>query len=559
MNKWRPGPRLDENFVEDLLSWSDPVEIAGDWIQVAEPSKEFWSWWREYKEDLRELGVDIAKNESDKYEVTWTRNQQPSQDHASLVGEEDALIQSVRPGNWHLGECTKILRKYQVPAAGTLMAALSEHQFALDASETGLGKTYSNLAVVKNLGMNVGVVCPANVVTKWTDTCIDVFDIEPEFVLSYDALRSGKTDFATRGSIVRRGKTKPKFVWNTEDNVILIFDEIHRCSGLDSLNAALLKGAIDNPHVHILGLSASAANSPLNMQVLGYGLGLHNYNDWYDWCRTVGCRDGFYGGISFDARPGSRAERALKQIHRKIFPSRGARLIRAELGDQLPKNIIIPETVDLLEVEITAEMKKSLAALEEKEVADADKAAEKEMEVGAFVKTTRSRQWSEIMKSPIIAEKALELVADGKSVVVFVHYSETIALLTSMIGRKTNVAHLVGGMGKTKRDEAIARFQAGGARIILCQMQAGSESIDLHNVQGNYPRASIISPGYSARELLQALGRINRDGSFDAECLQYILFAAEGVELRAAQLVQQKLNNLALLNDGDLGAAIKVV
>ena len=68
---------------------------------------------------------------------------------------------------------------------------------------------------------------------------------------------------------------------------------------------------------------------------------------------------------------------------------------------------------------------------------------------------------------------------------------------------------------------------------------------------GEFPRHSIISPSYSAINLVQALGRIHR-AEGKTPCIQKIVFAAGTIEERCCQRVQAKLDNLDLLNDGDL-------
>jgi hypothetical protein len=92
---------------------------------------------------------------------------------------------------------------------------------------------------------------------------------------------------------------------------------------------------------------------------------------------------------------------------------------------------------------------------------------------------------------------------------------------------------------------------------MLVNLAAGNAGIGLHDLNGKYPRGSILSPSYSAINLVQALGRIHR-AEGKTPCIQKIMFAADTIEERCCQRVQSKLDNLDLLNDGDLVGEIKI-
>jgi len=73
----------------------------------------------------------------------------------------------------------------------------------------------------------------------------------------------------------------------------------------------------------------------------------------------------------------------------------------------------------------------------------------------------------------------------------------------------------------------------------------------LHDLNGNYPRISLISPTPSAVDLRQALGRVWRDGG-KTKSLQKIIFAANTVEEEVCEKVKLKLTSLDTINDGDV-------
>lgn len=139
-------------------------------------------------------------------------------------------------------------------------------------------------------------------------------------------------------------------------------------------------------------------------------------------------------------------------------------------------------------------------------------------------------------------------MADGKSVVCFVNFRQTLeALLNKM--EKHNPIYIAGDQSASDREDSINAFQSNAHHFLVCQIAAGGVGVSLHDLHGR-PRVSLISPTYSAIDLKQALGRIHRSGS-KSPALQYILFAANSVEEEVSQSVRRKLRNIDLLNDGD--------
>jgi Mimiviridae putative ATP-dependent RNA helicase len=550
-----PLDEIDDSLLLEVVEWSLPRKVStknGERIlREGRPTPEFWQLWRTDKDTIRELGISVGKDDVDEFELTWWQE----------VTDGDGLALPLKKGqapgvlefDGQLPESLP-LRSYQIPAVFTLWTAAARHRFALDASETGLGKTYAALATAKLLALNVGIVCPASVVSKWGNTAIDAFDIEPEFVLSYDKLRNGSTDFVSRTEKLRRGKMQAAFVWNAFEPVLLIFDEVHVCAGVGTLNSRLLQAAIANSHVYTLGLSATVANTPLSLSVIGTGLGLHGGNNWWDWCLANGARPGPFGGLTFSARNGTKGEAALQRLHQHIFPQRGCRVRRRDVAGSLARNTIIPELVDVEESQ-EADVKQALKSLADKEAIDEAKAMEKEVPVSGLTLSLRERQRAEILKVPYVAEKVEDLLAQERSVAVFLNFIASIKLFEGRC--KQRHARLVGKLSSAQRDAELTRFQRNQVALIVCQMDAGAASVDLHDVAGTHPRASIISPSWSSTKLLQALGRIDRGQSTDV--LQYILFAAEGIEEQVAKRVQAKLNDLSLLNDGDLAGSVQIL
>ncbi len=134
------------------------------------------------------------------------------------------------------------------------------------------------------------------------------------------------------------------------------------------------------------------------------------------------------------------------------------------------------------------------------------------------------------------------------SVVVLVNFTETIDKLARALGAPQSVIR--GGQPPSERQAVIEAFQRNECPVVVANIQAGGVGVSLHDPSGKRPRLSLISPSFSAADIRQALGRVHRSGG--ASSVQKILFAAGTVEEHTAEICAAKLQNIDMLNDGDL-------
>ena len=60
------------------------------------------------------------------------------------------------------------LLDYQIEHAEKIKSAILKHSRAIDASETGTGKTYVSIFVCNKLNLTPFVICPKSVKNTWT-------------------------------------------------------------------------------------------------------------------------------------------------------------------------------------------------------------------------------------------------------------------------------------------------------------------------------------------------------------------------------------------------------
>ena len=443
-------------------------------------------------------------------------------------------------------------RPYQEEAARRLSEILSERGFALDASDTGIGKTFTAIATALEFQLGAGqaspvaVICRARAITKWKDA-LSLFGMDPIFVMSWEKARNGRDKyFIPIRNRIGRVKT---FNLSCPDPMILIIDEIHAGGGIKSLNAELVIAAQRNPNVLVLGLSATPADSPLKMRALGFCTGMHQLdNDFWNWCRRNGCVRSPFGGLYF--RKGDR-DRVLGEIHRRLFEGPdcwGLRLRKKDLFEagQFPEAQTTVELWDLSESTPTW-LAPWLEQVDEDEQADVER---HEGNPSPGILAIRDRQRNELFKVPALVEEIEERAEEGESVIVFVQFTRTINAVSERLG---DIDHRILDGKRSRRDQeaAVNDFQSGLVRVLVCQVDAGSESIDLHDTHGDRPRHVIVFPTYKAVTLIQVLGRAVRSGA-KSPVVQRIVYSSTGIESKIARAVERRLENLSLLTDGEL-------
>lgn len=476
------------------------------------------------------------------------------------------------------------LRPHQHVPVEHLLKAFQRFPSAVDLSDTGTGKTYVAAAVAKSLGLPTLVVGPKISETAWK-TAAAHFNDTISFV-GYEKLRTGRTPYGKWDNTPPPGAEQEKFFvcqscqlpvdlnnfqpcythprgihclvekkrkWKygrfhfAPQVGFVIFDEVHRCGGLDTLNAEMLIAA-RRESKRILGLSATAACSPLQMKALGYALGLHNLNDFYRWVARYGCRRDINLGPGLHWMVGQdRQQEVMNQIRASLIPLRGVR-VRTEDIPGFPEREISAELYDLDEYEkinsLYSEMAGALQRLETQKSNDVAPES-------PLTKILRAHQKIELLKVPIAIELVRDYIAKGFSVGVFCNYRQTIEELSFRLG----VSCIIDGniIGQ-KREQNICDFQTQKERVALLNSRAGGICVSLHDLTGHAPRIGVVFPCFDIVTMRQLMGRFHRDGG-KSKCFYRVMFAAGTVEQDMFHAWRKKGNNLDRLNDGDLAPA----
>lgn len=412
--------------------------------------------------------------------------------------------------------------------ATVLYRALLQYRTALDASQTGTGKTIVSSHIAahwQSLGNPVAVVCPKSVVTNWKRT-LKEHGVDPLFVTNYEKLRNGqkgivrvKRQRKQKGS----GKVHKWFEWCTPKDTLLIFDEVQWCKGLYTQNGNLLIAA-KKQGIITLSLSATAAKDPTEMRALGFALGLHELNEgsrnnsFFHWMQENGCCKDPWGNWKV------RKDADLSCLKHEMFSIKevASGLKTSDMPGAFKNQRIL---TDLGDYKGAAELYKQAGLTEELIDSFLDNISQKKKNAQTIITDIlRARQYVEMLKVTDFVERTNDLLDEGKSVVVFLNFRESIEAFREAFPDSGII------IGQQKdRDQQLDDWAEDKKRVIAVSAQAGGTGVSLHDQRGEYPRVALISPTFSVQTYKQVLGRCYRVG-MKTDLTQIVMVAANTIE-----------------------------
>jgi len=439
----------------------------------------------------------------------------------------------------------KKLLPYQHKHVDNLIKSLKKYKRSLDASDTGTGKTYCALAVAKLLNLKPFIICPKSVIPDWFQV-IKYFNYSSYGVSNYELIKNckyykneymekDKCPYVTSKTIVvdnKKSKSKNNkkqrvlFEWNElPKDCIIIFDESHKCKNNKTVSSDLMFTLSHYPN-NILMLSATACDKPKLFAMFGYVLGLYDsIGEAANWMIKI--------GDMYDLSD------KMEAVHKVLFNEYASRMNKTEAGDIFKKNTVI---ADIIDMDCCKEIQEEYKAI--KEVLEDLK--KKENNAEALAKLIYARQKIEMNKVPTFVKMIKDSVKKGFSVAIFVNFTDTL----KKIGDGTKCkCFIYGDQTLTERNYAIKQFNSGKEKIIICNSKAGGIGISLHDTIGDHPRMTLISPTWSAQDLLQVLGRTHRSKA-QTDTVQKIIFCNKTYEMEIAKIITKKIKNISYLNDG---------
>lgn len=464
------------------------------------------------------------------------------------------------------------LLSYQIDHVKNLNYIINKNKSVLDSSDTGTGKTYTSIALCAILNLKPIIICPKSVINNWRIVC-EYFNVKYLLIVNYETIKIGK--YYSNGNrincpfikLLNKESNKKtineesnkesnkrtineesnkelekdnnlEYKWIINEDNIFIFDEVHKCSEINTQNGKLLYSTKQTNNKIIL-LSATIADNPNKFKLFFYILNfidpkqVEQQNMTFSKYQSI-----MYNWIIRDKNP-------MLRINSMLYPDRASRMKIDVLGDLFPETQIIamPYTIEYKrQKQIENEYKNIQNLLNDlKDIKNKDKS-------NILTKILRSRQKIEIIKIPLFVELTNDFLENNYSVVIFVNFTKTLEELCLMLHTNCTIE---GSQTKEQRDKNIEDFQNNKEKIIICNIKAGSVGVSLHDIHGGHPRVSLISPTWNSIDLVQSLGRIHRANG-KSKSLQRIIYTANTIEEKIADKLQKKLKDLNRLNNGDV-------
>jgi superfamily II DNA or RNA helicase len=528
-----------------MTEWSAPVQLNTKrglrLVRKAPVSSEFWDIYKHDRELCKKImadaGISIGKFR-DLWQLTWWSDD--SLKFAS-IGDDKPTEEAEPEIDYSELPALRFpdtLYQFQQVSVQLGVRSLMRYNRALLGHSTGVGKTFCALGIARELGKRIAVIAPKPICTDW-HRAAKTMGVEVYEVCGWEWAKTGKSKIGTWTS-----ESKEKFTFTLPDDVLLVFDEVHRGKGLNTQNAILVRDSVIQD-VQSIALSATIADDPTKLWALGQYLGLHQGDsDFYRFLSTHGCKKTRFG---FQFRGGNGV---LKRLHHKIYPERGNRLRHSDLGDAFPETLIKARAFDMDSAKaIASEYEELESRIEELRM-------QENFSANVLAEQTRARQRIELHKAPAVCAMARDLMEEGNSVFIAVNYTETRKFIEEEL--KTNCV-IAGGQSEMERRGAIDSFQRDQSHVIIGITQACREGLNLHDLNGNRPRVALIMPTPSVYDLKQVLGRVHRAGGKSKSC-QYLIYAAGVfVEENICEKLDEKLKRLDLIADGEIDATISLV
>lgn len=434
---------------------------------------------------------------------------------------------------------------WQKPLIAKQSDTLKKNRVFLCSAHTGSGKTVMALQTVKDLGIPTLIVCPKIAISQWLSTA-QRMDVPENLILGVvnpeNLIASKKNKFYRHDEGWLIGHDTPS---------LLVWDEVHRsCSGADSKSALALARWCSKKMPEgnkVLAMSATPFETPLKLRALGYLMGFHRFveRDFYDWCRKHAC-----SMVPIGRYP--RIRQVFAFTTNKARAEEVMRIIRRDMGERFLS--IGPDEIPGFPDEVKEVCLVDLAKKDHDALVRAYEEMPPQMQHMSqddMVKTLRLRQQAEWCKASVLAEMAANYVEDGYSVFIAISFSDSRRRIEDELTKRgVKYASIYGGQRDSERQAGIDSFQRNETHVMVGMMQACSVALSLHDELHERPRVSLISPSYSASDVIQALGRIRRVGGTTAT--QKIVLAAGSVEERVAEAVQRKIDCIGTLSDRDL-------
>ena len=451
------------------------------------------------------------------------------------------------------------LLEHQIEHVKHIIHILTTHGRCIDLSPTGSGKTITAIVCCIILGLTPFIISTKLSIIDWVKV-LNQLNCDFYGIVNYESFQKGKyydknnkkinCDFI---DIIKTKKTTTQYTIdennninkeiidddnytelvtffvnnnvNNYKNIVFIFDECQHCKNIKSNNSQILKSLSEHNGIKILLLSASLAD--VKNHILLFGLVLKLYKTLEE-------------GKTFlmEQHKRRKNENILLTFRDLIFPNYASQMNISLLHKIISNNNTIKN-------EITAKIYKSknssLIDEQYKIINNVNTCDKKSLGI-----RMKARENIELLTVPILVDETHKKLKEHKSVIIFVNFIKTMELLKTELCCNCFIS---GTIDNEQKLININNFNSGKDKLIICMIQCGSESINLHDTDGKFPRTTFILPTWNVQQLFQALGRTYRI-NVKSNTEQIIVLDDSENSKYIYNIIKDKINSLGLLNEG---------
>jgi hypothetical protein len=261
--------------IHDLMAtveWSHPIQLntkrGPRLLKKAPITQAFWKVYGEdkelFKKQMADAGIQLGKFREEWQLTHWSDDQLKfksiivTDNPVEEVAELD-LIPLLQPEG---------LFEYQQTSVQMGVASMNKYNRVLLGHSTGVGKTFCALGIARELGKRIAVVCPKPITTDW-HRAAKLMGVEVFEICGWEWAKTGKSQLGRWTD-----DKKKEFRFMLPEDVLLVFDEVHRGKGEATQNAFLVRDSVVQ-NIPAIALSATIADDPTKLWAIGQFLGLH--------------------------------------------------------------------------------------------------------------------------------------------------------------------------------------------------------------------------------------------------------------------------------------------
>lgn len=452
----------------------------------------------------------------------------------------EVTVQCVLSGHHPRVEGLKIpLRKYQQQAVSLATATGS----LLLADDVGLGKTAAGIGLLATPGaLPAVVVTMTHLPTQWAREierfCPSLRVFAPKTTNPDEIRRHVKKTPLFAPDVYLLGYSKIAGWADTLAGVAnsVIFDEVQelRHDGTAKYKAA---AAIRRRARYCLGLSATPIHN--------YGGEIWNVMDVIR-PDSLGTKQEF--GVEWcSGSADPKAKIANPSVFGSYLRDSGLMLrrTRADVGRELPELTIVRHEIEV-DDDPLAQVGESAA-----ELARLILSREKEKSRGERMRASEELSWmlrqaTGVAKAKAVADFVRMLVDNGEQVLLYGWHHEVYAIWNDRLS-DLSPAYYTGGETTREKEESLARFKSGEAKVLVMSLRAGA---GVDGLQGIARTVVFGELDWSPAVHEQAIGRLHRDGQGDP-VVAYFLVAPSGSDPVVADVLGLKKQQIDGLRDPD--------